>query len=66
MQFQFFIVNIRSLTKHFEDIFSDMFAQKSNHIYLVETWIDPKETNTSALEVPGRNFDHTSVGKGKG
>ena len=43
-----------------------MFALKSDHICLVETWIDPRETNTIEFEVGGRDFDHASIGKGKG
>ena len=65
MGFCFFILNIRSLSKHFDDLFNDMFAIKAKHICLVETWIDPKVTNTSAFEVPGKNFDHASIGKGR-
>ena len=56
MQFCFFILNIRSLSKHFDDLFNDIYALKSKHICLVETWINPKETNTSAFEVPGKEI----------
>ena len=54
------------LTKHFDDLFNDMHALKSKYICLVEIWIDQKETNFGAFEVPGKDFTHASSGKGKG
>ena len=66
MQFSIFLVNIRSLPKQFEDLLNDIYAKKSKHICLVETWINPKETNVCEFEVGGRDFDHASIGKGKG
>ena len=58
MHFRFFVLNVRSLSKHFDDLFNDIYALKSKHICLIETWINPIETNTSAFEVRGKNFDH--------
>ena len=65
MHYSFFILNIRSLSKHFLDICHDMYANKSDHICLVETWLDQLITNQN-FQMPGRNFEHASSGKGKG
>ena len=65
MHYSFFILNIRSLSKHFLDICHDMYAKKSDHICLVETWLDPLITNQN-FQIAGRNFEHASSGKGKG
>ena len=66
MSFDFFVLNIRSLSKHFADVNVDMFAQKSDHICLLETWIDPETVDVNDFVLPERTFDHASVGKGKG
>jgi hypothetical protein len=66
MSFDFFVLNVRSLSKHFADVNVDMFAQKSDHICLFETWIDPETVDVNDFQMPERNFDHASVGKGKG
>jgi hypothetical protein len=62
MHYSFFVLNIRSLSKHFNDIIHDMYATKSDHICLVETWLDPDQS----FQMAGRNFEHASFGKGKG
>ena len=59
MQYSFFVLNIRSLPKHFIDICHDMYANKSDHICLVETWLDPDQS----FQMAGRNFEHASFGK---
>ena len=67
MSFSFFILNIRSLSKHFVDLKNDMFAQKSDHICVVETWIEPDAFDISNLfQLPEKAFDHASVARGKG
>ena len=66
MSFDFFVLNVRSLSKHFADVNVDMFAQKSDHICLLETWIDPETVDVNDFQLPERTFDHASVGKGKG
>ena len=65
MHFDFFVLNIRSLSKHLDDICHDMYAEKSDHICLVETWMD-QNANGSTIQMDGRSFDHASYGKGKG
>jgi hypothetical protein len=65
MHYSFFVLNIRSLSKHFLDICHDMYANKSDHICLVETWLDPLITNQN-FQMAGRSFEHASSGKGKG
>ena len=66
MHSSFFVLNIRSLSKHLIDVCQDMCAERSDHICLVETWIDPAQTNIEKLQLAGRSFDHASLGKGKG
>ena len=52
MSFDFFVLNIRSLSKHFADVNIDMFAQKSDHICLLETWIDPETVDVNDFVLP--------------
>ena len=66
MHSSFFVLNIRSLSKHLIDVRQDMYAERSDHICLVETWLDPAKTNITKLQLTGRSFDHASLGKGKG
>jgi hypothetical protein len=66
MHYSFFILNIRSLSKHFLDICHDMYASKSNHICLVETWLDPLMITDQDFQMATRNFEHASSGKWKG
>ena len=66
MHFDFFVLNVRSLQKHFDDLIIDIFAQKSDHICMLETWIDPETVDPDDFVMDGRNFDHASHGKGKG
>ena len=66
MNSSFFVLNIRSLSKHLIDVRQDMYAERSDHICLVETWLDPAQTNITKLQLAGRSFDHASLGKGKG
>ena len=66
MHFDFFILNIRSLSKHLIDLNHDMYAQKSDHICVVETWIDPDNVDITEFQMPGRQFDHASIRKGQG
>ena len=66
MQYSFFVLNIRSLSKHLVDVCHDMYANKSDHICLVETWIDPSTMNAQNYEIQGRILEHASFGKWKG
>ena len=66
MEYSFFVLNVRSLAKHFFDVCQDMYAQRSDHICLVETWIQPEGNATDQLTMTNRSFEEASVGKGKG
>ena len=70
MQFNFFVINIRSLSKHLDDLKVDMYAKTSDHVCVVETWIDPKQFYYNDFDhdtlLQGRTFDHASIGRGKG
>ena len=62
--FSIFMVNIASLSNKIIDLKNDVYAQVSDHICVVETWLDP---NTNYIfNIPGRSFDHVPIGKGKG
>ena len=37
--FDLFVVNVRSLSRHIEDLKKDFFAERSNFIAVVETWL---------------------------
>lgn len=63
MSFDLFVVNIRSLNKHFDDLREDIYAQKSTVLCLVETWID--DINQK-FELDQRYFTASSIGPGKG
>ena len=45
MKFSFFVLNVSSLSKHYVDLKDDMFAIRSDHVCIVETWIDPEKEN---------------------
>ena len=64
--FAIFMVNIgKTLKNKLVDLQLDAsFAQKADHICVVETWIDPKAQID--INMPGRTFDHASYGNGKG
>ena len=71
LHFSYFVLNVRSLSKHFDDLKNDIYAQQSSHICVVETWIDPTTADydyefDDPFEISGRSFDHASVGRGKG
>ena len=62
--FSIFMVNIASLSNKIIDLKNDVYAQVSDHICVVETWLDP---NTNYIfDIPGRSFDYVPIGKGKG
>ena len=48
------------------DLKLDIFAQKSDNICIVETWLDPEKQCIENMKWPEKTFDHVSVGKGKG
>ena len=54
-----FMVNIASIKNKLIDIRNDIYAQKSDHICLVETWLDTNTDNKS-LHIPGR-YDFLQV-----
>ena len=62
--FSIFMLNIASVKNKGFDLKNDIFAQASDHICVVETWLKPHNDNN--FDFPGRTFDHVSVGKGKG
>ena len=66
MQYSFFVLNIRSLSKHLVDICHDMYANKSEHVCLVETWLDPSMNINQDFQMTGRTLEHASFGKWKG
>ena len=66
MEFSFFVLNVSSLSKHYVDLKDDMFAIRSDHVCIVETWIDPDKENIARYNIPDRSFKHASYGKGKG
>ena len=47
-----FMVNIASLQNKLIDLTTDVFAQKSDHICTVETWLNPG--NDHSFSIPGR------------
>lgn len=57
-------LNIRSLSKHFEDLKADYALQKSDIICLTETWI-PTDSHPD-FSINGFNSFFNNVGKGKG
>ena len=62
-------LNIRSLSKHLEDIKSDHAMLKSDIICLTETWVPPSElmdNMTFDFGIDGYNVFLNGVGKGKG
>ena len=54
------------VSNHFLDICHDMYASKSDHICLLETWLDPLMITDQSFQMSGRYFEHASSGKGKG
>ena len=66
MHFDFFVLNIRSLNKHLIDLKEDMYAQRSDHICIVESWMDPEKHTIERFQMEERSLHHSSIGKGKG
>ena len=66
MHFDFFVLNVSSLSKHLIDVKKDMHAQRADHICLVETWISPQKHKIDDYAIAKRSFYHASNGKGKG
>ena len=64
LDFDFFMVNVRSLKHHLKDLEDDVFATKSKIVAVVETWLDPSKDNsiTSTLG----HYHSASLGKGAG
>ena len=58
------MVNIASLQNKVINLTNDIYAQSSDHICIVETWLKPNINYN--FEITGRTFDHVPVGKGKG
>ena len=52
IHFCLFMVNIQSLENKLIDLEQDIFAQKSDHIIIVETWI--KKNKKSNVNISGR------------
>ena len=66
IHFDYFVLNISSLSKHFIDLKLDNYAQNSDNICVVETWLDPEKHNISNFNIPEKSFEHVSLGRGKG
>ena len=64
LHFNFFVLNIRSWNKHCIDLANDIYATKSDHICVVETWINPEHYVFCNFQ--DRTFEHASLGTGKG
>lgn len=64
IHFNFFVLNIRSWNKHCIDLANDIYASKSDHICVVETWINPEYDVSCNFQ--DRTFEHASLGIGKG
>ena len=62
--FSIFMVNINSLQNKIIELTNDVHGQVSDHICVVETWLD-KNTDYS-FNIPGKTFDHVPIGRGKG
>jgi hypothetical protein len=62
--FSIFMVNINSLQNKIIELTNDVYGQVSDHICVVETWLD-KNTDYS-FNIPGKTFDHVPIGRGKG
>ena len=56
-----FMVNIQSLANKVVDLTNDIYASKSDHICVVETWLKKEEEIT--LDIPGRlvNFQLSTL-----
>ena len=62
MTLNIFFVNIQSLKNNLNDLENDIYAKKSDFICLAETWLNENDN----VEMEGRNFFHSSKGRGKG
>ena len=63
-RFSIFMVNIDSLQNKIIELTNDVYGQVSDHICVVETWLNPNRDYN--FNIPDRTFDHVSIGKGKG
>ena len=57
------MVNIASLQNKIINLANDVYAQLSDLICVVETWLNPDTGYT--FDIPGKTFDHVPIGKGK-
>ena len=64
MEFDIFMVNVRSLLLHLEDLEGNIYAGQSRLIGVVETWMDPHGNHN--LDGPLGKFVGASIGKGRG
>ena len=61
-RFNIFYANCANLNHHMLDVQTDIYANQSDLICLVETWMDPDQP----LLWTGKNLFHSSLGNGKG
>ena len=61
-KFNIFYANAWNLNDHMLDIQTDIHANQSDLICLVETWMDPDQP----LQWAGKDLHHASLGNGKG
>ena len=59
-----FFINVRSFSKHKEDLFQDLYAKRAKYVCLAETWID--DSMPSPFTTNDRIVHHSSFGKGRG
>ena len=62
--FDIFYINIRSFSKHKEDLLCDVYAKRSMCLCLVETWLDPLLPKNHRF--PERVMYEASFGAGRG
>ena len=58
--------NIRSLSKHYEDLITSSYVKNAKVICLQETWLDINVEQDSHLEIKDMHHHFVKVGAGKG
>ena len=58
------MINIASLQNKIIDLSNDVYAQVSDHLCVVETWL--QQNTDYQFNLPEKTFDHVPYGRGKG
>ena len=58
------MINIASLQNKIIDLSKDVYAQVSDHLCVVETWL--QQNTDYQFNLPEKTFDHVPYGRGKG